>query len=254
MKVLSLGWGVQSFTLAAMSALGEVESLDVAIHADTTHERRATYEFAAQYAPWLEAHGLRVVTVVNTASEIGQSFLRDGRAIVDIPAYTISPRGDGQIRRQCTHDWKIAHIRRWLQANRSGGFVEQWIGISLDEIQRAKPSDVKYIIHCWPLLERRMTRQDCIAWLRRRDLDVPPKSSCVFCPYHNRHAWYDMKTENGDDWRKAIAVDEAIRKSRPPHDLFVHSDRVPLVDIRSPQDDGQLELPLDICDSGYCFL
>jgi len=38
MKSLSLGWGVQSFTLAAMVALGDLEPVDVAIHADTTHE------------------------------------------------------------------------------------------------------------------------------------------------------------------------------------------------------------------------
>ena len=31
MKVISLGWGVQSFTLAAMVALGELEPVDYAI-------------------------------------------------------------------------------------------------------------------------------------------------------------------------------------------------------------------------------
>ena len=33
MKIISLGWGVQSFTLAAMVALGELEPVDFAIHA-----------------------------------------------------------------------------------------------------------------------------------------------------------------------------------------------------------------------------
>ena len=36
MKILSLGWGVQSFTLAAMAALDEIEKPAAAIHADTT--------------------------------------------------------------------------------------------------------------------------------------------------------------------------------------------------------------------------
>ena len=53
MKILSLGWGVQSFTLAAMSALGEIEHLDFAIHADTLHERQKTYEFAKLMKDWL---------------------------------------------------------------------------------------------------------------------------------------------------------------------------------------------------------
>ena len=60
MRVISLGWGVQSFALAAMSALGELPPVDAAIHADTTHERRETYEFAATWTPWLEARGVHV--------------------------------------------------------------------------------------------------------------------------------------------------------------------------------------------------
>ena len=35
---LSLGWGVQSWTIAAMAALEELPPIDLAIHADTGHE------------------------------------------------------------------------------------------------------------------------------------------------------------------------------------------------------------------------
>ena len=34
LKILSLGWGVQSWTLAAMAALGEIPMPDYAVHAD----------------------------------------------------------------------------------------------------------------------------------------------------------------------------------------------------------------------------
>ena len=50
--VLSLGWGVQSFTLAAMAALGEIVKPDVCIHADTTHEFSGTYKFAKEWTPF----------------------------------------------------------------------------------------------------------------------------------------------------------------------------------------------------------
>ena len=63
LKVISLGWGVQSWTLAAMSALGELPKVDYAIHADTGHERSETYAHAAKWTPWLEDRGLKVVTV-----------------------------------------------------------------------------------------------------------------------------------------------------------------------------------------------
>ncbi len=249
MKTLNLGWGIQSFTLAAMVALGELEQIDAAIHADTTHERESTYKFAEKYTPWLEARGVRVVTVLPEKTMPTDN----GYGWPEIPAFATSEKG-GSIQRQCTGRWKIAPIKRWLQANRNGELVEQWLGITTDEAERMKPSDVKYVNHRWPLIEKRMSRNACIAWLARHDLDVPEKSACTFCPFHNRSAWWAMRSENGADWQKAVAVDEAIRKARPPFDLFVHSDRIPLVDIRSPQDNGQMELWEQNECSGTCFV
>ena len=61
LTVLSLGWGVQSWTLAAMVALKELPPVDCAIHADTTHEASGTYEHAKKWTPWLEDQGVLVV-------------------------------------------------------------------------------------------------------------------------------------------------------------------------------------------------
>lgn len=257
MKVLNLGWGIQSFTLAAMVALGELEPIDAAIHADTTHEREATYKFAAKWEPWLAEHGVTVVTVsdYNAANSTFGEKYPNMPATSRAPLFTVNTETGkhGQSFRTCTSRWKIEPIRRWLQMNRNGKNVEQWIGISLDEAERMKPSDVKYITCHWPLIDKRMTRDDCVVWLQRHDLEVPVKSSCVFCPYHNRAAWYEMKRENGADWQKAVEVDEAIRKVRPPFDLFVHSDRIPLTEIKSPQDNGQMDMFSEEC-SGVCFV
>lgn len=267
MRTISLGWGVQSFTLAVMAALGDIPPVDVAIHADTTHERSATYDFAAKWSPWLEVRGVRVVTVgepeqavkMTTAATDIPAFsvfrqLPGAGMEVNIPAHTASLAG-GMLRRQCTQRWKIVPMRKWLQANRNGK-VETLLGISLDEFQRMRDSDVKYITHSYPLIDMRMTRLDCVNYLQRNGVEVPVKSSCVFCPFHNKAAWREMAKENGDDWRKAVAVDDALRKVRPPYDLFVHSSRIPLaeVDMRGPEDFGQLVMFDESCDSGYCFV
>ena len=53
LKVISLGWGIQSWTMAAMSALGDLPKVDLAIHSDTLYEKTVTYEFAAQMTPQL---------------------------------------------------------------------------------------------------------------------------------------------------------------------------------------------------------
>ena len=67
---LSLGWGVQSWTIAAMVALGELPPIDLAIHADTTHEAVGTYAHAAEWTPWLGEHGVKVVTVTAENTEV----------------------------------------------------------------------------------------------------------------------------------------------------------------------------------------
>lgn len=250
MRVISLGWGVQSFTLAAMAALGDIEPIDAAIHADTTHERSATYEFAAKWTPWLEERGVRVVTVTPP-----DAVPVDRYGGVMLPAYSATAKG-GKFDRQCTDNWKRKTIRRWLQANRKRQPVTMLLGISRDEFWRAKDSDVKYIKNVWPLLfDKNMTRGDCVEYLTAHGLDVPTKSACVFCPFQRKSEWREIK-DNAADWQKAIAADLLIRKTRPPYDLFVHSSRIPLVDVdlSTPEDHGQLRLINEECDSGYCFL
>lgn len=261
MRVISLGWGVQSFTLAAMVALGELEPVDFAIHADTTWERKATYEFAQRWTPWLEALGVKVITVQDRDQAAAVTTLR-----TDVPAFTVDATAEvyGQLRRQCTGRWKITPMRRYIieelqrrQLPKFSGQVEQWLGISEDEWHRAKDSDVKYIQHRYPLLERGMRRGDCVTWLERNGLEVPGKSACVFCPYHNRLAWEEMKRNDPEDWATATEIDLQIRNVRPPYLLFVHSARLPLDEAVSiPEDKGYSQIGIfdAECDSGYCFL
>ena len=258
MKILSLGWGVQSFTLAAMVALGELEPVEAAIHADTLHESSLTYSFAERWTPWLVSHGVNVVTVTNPTGGVFELFKRIGQT--HLPAYTLNVQGDaGQLNRSCTHRWKIVPMRRWIAAElaqrnltKVPGMVEQWLGISLDEFQRMKDSDVKYIKHRWPLIDKRMTRRDCYTWLDKHGLEIPPKSSCTFCPYHDTAAWRRMKA-GGSDWDEAVRVDNTLRHLRPPYEMFVHPARKPLeeIDLSTPEENGQLSLWDNEC-SGIC--
>ncbi len=264
--VLSLGWGVQSFTLAAMMALEAIPRADFLIHADTTHERRGTYDFAERWAPWLGEHGLTVVTVTGKRTDVVVSEWSNS---VVIPAFTSDRKtgSAGQTKRQCTHDWKIAPIRQFIREEMkrrdlplSTGIIESWQGISLDEWQRMRSSDVDYIKNVYPLVERRITRATCTAWLQDHGLEVPPKSACTFCPFRSIASWQQLKRDGGDDWQEAELVDATIRDKRPKAELFVHPHRKPLAEaIHIPEDEGsrQLELALELekpCDSGYCFV
>lgn len=254
MKVLSLGWGVQSFTIAAMVALGELEPIDTAIHADTTHESKLTYEFAKRWTGWLEEHGVKIITVSPPEERSDPCYHVNTHSLF-LPAFTYNGKTNGQLRRQCTSEWKVLPMRRWMSKNinkKTQGIIKQWLGISLDEFQRMRDSDVKYITNRYPLIERKMTRKDCVIWLMEHDLEVPPKSACTFCPYHNTAEWRRIKN-TPEDWKEAVSVDMAIRKARPPYDLFVHPSRKPLeeVDFRTMEEKGQLSLWDSEC-SGIC--
>ena len=256
MKVLSLGWGVQSFALAAMIALGDLEQVDFAIHADTTHERRGTYKFRDRWEPWLRERGLEVVTV-----RPGQRVRPVGSTNTDLPVFAAGDNGHGRgmLSRQCTGFWKIAPMRREIRRQmRTRGIkllpdvVQSWIGISLDEYKRMRVSNVDYAQNRYPLIEQKMSRWDCKKYLQLKGLEVPPRSSCVFCPYHDNGTWREIKT-SPDDWNHAVMVDIGVRHVRPPGELFLHRDLVPLehVDLRSPEDKGQLSLWENECE-GVC--
>jgi hypothetical protein len=250
MKILSLGWGVQSFTLAVMSALDDAEPLDYAIHADTLHEQKGTYDFSNRWALWLADRGVKVVTVKNPTGGLYKTI---EKSLSHVPVFTLNEKGDqGQARRQCTERWKIAPIKKWLQENRNGQIVEQWLGISTDEALRMKDSQVKYIVHRWPLIEKNMSRQDCENYLSSKGIEIPPRSSCSFCPYHNTKEWQRIN-QQPEDWREAIKADEKLRNLRPPYRLFVHPSRKPLkdIDLRTEEQKGQISLWDDEC-SGIC--
>jgi hypothetical protein len=244
-RIISLGWGAQSVTIAGMAALGQMASVDVALFADTSHERVATYEFAREVMPWLESHGVKVVTV---RAESTAPINRWGGML--LPGYTSRNGSVGQTKRQCTDDWKIAPIRRWLQAHREGRRVSLLLGISLDEIGRMRDSSVKYIAHEYPLVDRRMTRGACVSWLERQGLPVPERSACVMCPFQSERDWRSLSEP---DRQHAIEVDEGIRMARPPQPLYVHRSLRPVaeLDLRSEPERGQMSLWENEC-TGYC--
>ena len=184
------------------------------------------------------------------------------------------------MRRQCTREYKIMpmdrYIRRWLlehgfaketktgaiRVNKKKHKIVTYIGFTVDEATRIKPSRLKWQEFKWPLIfyfERRMSKLDCVNWLTKRDLPVPQKSSCRICPFHNRANWKRMKEERPDDWTHVVAVDDFLRgegKNRftasLKGELFLYKDAIPLKEVDFSIEDMQEDFT-DLCDGGYCF-
>lgn len=231
MNIISLGAGVQSSTMALMAKHGEITPMpDCAIFADTQAEPANVYDwlyYLEKQLPFpiyrvnagsLEEASLRVITGKSgkkyTKHNIPAFTLQE--AIEDVPIYSgkvfIDEDGEedqeiigykkekvlrkGMIQRQCTLNFKIVPIKRKIrELVGKRGTAVQWIGISYDEIVRMKPSPVKYITNIWPLIDKKMTRQSCLAWMKSHGYPTPPRSACYFCPFHNDHEWRGLSAE-----------------------------------------------------------
>jgi hypothetical protein len=119
----------------------------------------------------------------------------------------------------------------------AGVFAQIAIGISVDEIGRARDADVAYMRSVFPLLDLEWRREDCVAHLERHGLAGTPKSSCLGCPFHDDTFWTNLKTDSPAEWADAVAFDAAIRHgsaraNAQGHPLrgqfFLHRQRVPL--------------------------
>ena len=254
MKVLSLGAGVQSSTILLMACKGEIEKPEVAIFADTGWESKATYKHLVWLKTEAEKYGIPVIIVQErnirddslNATELNRGFYF-------MPLYMDKNGLRLMGKRQCTDRYKLTpifhKIRELLdvssRARIPAGTVEMWIGISLDEASRMSLSHNKWIGKQYPLVERMMTRNDCIKWLHDNynGLSVA-KSSCIGCPYHGNTEWQEIYS-NADEWVDAILVDETIRhgsKTVSAYTQYLHRSFKPLreVDLRTPEDKGQL--------------
>lgn len=242
-RILSLGAGVQSSTLALMAATGETEyRLDAAIFADTQAEPNSVYV----WLDWLEAEIKRskypypvyrvtagdlaeASTRIRVSKKTNLPYLGHG-----VPAYTVNADGScGHNFRICTDKHKLSVLRKQINKLRGKRKALVWIGISRDEIIRMKPSNHSMITHEWPLVDANMKRGDCLAWMKARNYPEPPRSACIFCPYHSDKEWLRLKTNEPEAFAAAVAYEKRLQlaiKSVPRMTgvPYLHNSRVPL--------------------------
>lgn len=265
--IISLGAGVQSSTIALMAAKGLISPMpDAAIFADTMAEPQSVYK----WLDWLETQlPFPVVRVSkgNLTDEALKFTEKDGKiyARVNLPVHTRNPDGTaGRItHRNCTVEYKVRPIQQAIRkfANIKRGEKEvqaiQWIGISLDETIRMKESNVAFIKNRWPLIELGMRRSDCLVWIHENGYPEPPRSSCVFCPFHNNNEWRRLKMEEPEEFEKAVEFEKHIQTAKTSENFrstaYLHSSLRPLdqIDFSNAEDRGQLNLFGNECE-GMC--
>jgi hypothetical protein len=212
--VLSLGVGKQSSYMLLNALQGKFKTIpSFAIFADTGCEPRYVYDYLTWIKTFvLEKYGFEIVTV--RKGDLAQDTLdfingKNKRA-ASLPVF--SEISGGPIPRQCTSEYKVAPVRKYLQSIRGKQKIRLWIGISLDEIERMKTAPVKYIENYYPLVESRIGIDKIVHWFKENNLQEPGKSACSICPFHSHLYWQRLKSQFPDDFKFACDFDDKIRQ------------------------------------------
>lgn len=113
----------------------------------------------------------------------------------------------------------------------------------------------------WPLTELRMSRGDCVQWMTKHKFPEPPRSACIFCPYHSNAEWRRLKQHEPVAFERAVAEVKAVADGKAQagkgehlkSKLFLHRSCIPLnqVDFSSEEERGQINLFENECE-GIC--
>jgi hypothetical protein len=230
--------------MALMAAHGEITPMpDHAIFADTGAEPRAIYE----WLDWLEKQLPFPVHRVMWKDGLKQNIVDSvvGGRFAGAPFFTerTGGKGRGQLKRQCTNEYKILPIikktreilglAKWKHGPEYIAVV-MWQGISSDEIQRARKGVDRWTEYRYPLIEKRMSRNDCLKWMADKGYPAPSKSACIWCPYHSDSQWLEQKINDPESWAQSVEMDELIRGGvrGTTQRLYLHRSLKPLAEVR----------------------
>jgi hypothetical protein len=262
-RFISFGAGVQSTTLLMAAERGDVGPRpDCAIMSDTGWERQKVYDHVAELRRRVS---IPIYTV--SAGNLRQAILdnaANGTRVAAVPWFLTGEKGKrGKGKRTCTADYKIAPVvaklRELLGVKKGapvpkGVVVEQWLGISTDEIERVAVSQRRWIVNRYPLIEAGFSRQRCVEWMQERQISAP-KSSCAGCPFTTDAEWREMRDNNPTEWADAVMIDRALRansKTKIRAQQFMHRSRLPLDEAPLDEDDRQGVFGFKNECKGYC--
>jgi hypothetical protein len=283
-----------------MAAHGEIGPMpDAAIFADTMAEPASVYEWLDWLEPLLPFPVVRVSRGDLTEESLAvKEFKNDpSRHWVKslIPAFIENPAGwypakskdddegllfdverterlvykeaeRGIMGRRCTFSYKVEQLEKaarklaGIKRGQKDLTVTQWIGISWDEAQRMKPARFPWTQHRWPLVELRMKREHCLKWMEDHGYPKPPRSACVYCPFHSNAEWRRLRDDEPKEFQRAVKFEKALQAAKAKTDNqrgkpFLHPSLIPLdeVDLRDENPD-QMQLLQDFRNecTGMC--
>ena len=260
LEIMSFGGGVQTVAMALMALNGDLPMPDHAIFSDPGWEVEDTYAYLSWFIPYCEERGMKFHVVEN--GDIRKLTVTPGKRWVTMPFFSKNEDGrKGMLMRQCTSEFKIVPVYKTVRKvmglkprQRTKNPCNLWLGISIDEVTRMKPSRVGYVTNAFPFIDNNISRANCLAYIDKCGLPLPPKSACIGCPYHSDIFWQNLKNNRPKEFEDACDFDRNIRHIKRKglqNEMFLHSLMKPLSEIDFTQ--GQVDLFENECE-GYCGL
>ena len=253
---VSFGGGVQSTAMMCMIIDGTLQVKDrdnlIVYFADTGDEPADVYRHIEKCALIMKKEGIRFEVLHRYADKKSLSNdvlnrISNGKGGISFPPLYVQRQktaGNMPIWRGCTFDFKSRVLdkaaKKWAEVPRGykgpDPLVTKWLGISYDEIQRAKVSTEKWYEFEYPLIDNIIRRGDCVSINKRHGLSAP-RSACVYCPFHSNKEWQRIK--NTEDFVQAVQFETKLHelweekngfgglKSKP----YLHKSRKPIAEV-----------------------
>ena len=242
--ILSFGAGVNTVALMLM-LVRDRAPLDGVVFADTGGETPDTYE------------SVEVARAYLGERQIPFTVVRARRGEADLYGTALRRRVIPSVQwRWCTRDFKVNPIHQYYR--KLGSHVNQYIGIAFDEVYRIRDSCEPYVTNLYPLVDKRLTRRDCIDLISEAGLPVPEKSGCYFCPFNSTERWRRILERHPDLFDKAIELEENSKHfpgQRLTDQVFRDRDRVTLREYRIRLEFGtdSAQVPEGMACGGECM-
>lgn len=236
---LSMGAGVQ--TTAMLIKYHEKYKNGWVIFADTGDDKIETYAYIDKYIkPYCDEIGLRFVTVSR-----GGTLMEYCMEKKTLPL---------KQRRWCTRNFKVRPINKFPRAQGARPKNPYYIdlGFSMDEARRMNGglNEIKSVVKQYPLIDDRISREDCYGIIRDHGWPVPVKSGCDFCMFNNVGHFRELARTRPERFAEIVRMEK--NDQYYPKFPLMGKGKVTLDTILDQK--ALDDYPDDeMCEDGHCF-
>ena len=205
-RILSFGGGVDSTAILVTHLFTEDLDIDHVVFSDTGAEADATYE----HLDFVEALCADANLPFDRVSRAGETITEFTLRLGNVPVM-----GGGS--HVCSKKFKGEVLAKWAKATYPDETITWLIGIEANETRRAvfTPPAGDTAIYEHPLIDRNLTRADCLELLKTYGLGHVVKSSCVFCPFLSIEEIEGLYRNDPEKWELCREIEHKFEETSP---------------------------------------